>query len=96
MTALTKRVVAEGYQYFDWNVSPEDAMSRLSADTIANSVLNELRVTRKQNVVLMHDSGSQMTSAQAVEKIIVEALSKGYGFDALSKETPPCQHRVQN
>ena len=96
MTALTKRVVAEGFQYFDWNVSPEDAMSILSAETISNSVLNDLRTTRKQNVVLMHDSGSQKTTAQAIEAIIEGALAKGYAFDRLTKDTPAVQHSVQN
>jgi hypothetical protein len=59
-------------------------------------VLNDLRSTRKQNVVLMHDSGAQKTTAEAVEAIIVGALAKGYAFDKLTKDTPAVQHSVQN
>ena len=96
MTELTKLVIEEGYQYFDWNVSPEDAMYRLSAEEISAAVIDGLRSTRPENVVLMHDAGAQLTTGQAVEAIIQYALENGYALDRLTLDTPPCHHQVFN
>lgn len=96
MTELTRLVVEKGYQYFDWNVSPEDAMSRMPADEISSAVIDALRETRTENVVLMHDAEAQLTSGQAVEAIVAYGLEHGYAFDRLTVDTPPCHHTVFN
>lgn len=96
MTELTKLVIEKGYQYFDWNVSPEDAMTIMSAEEISAAVIDGLRSTRAENVVLMHDAGAQITSGQAVEAIIRYALEQGYALDRLTLDTPPCHHQVFN
>ncbi len=97
MTELTRLVPERGFQYFDWNVSPEDAMSHMTAQEICDAVFKELRSNRPANVVLMHDYEGQDTTAEALDLIIPKALAEGYAFDRLTYETTPAiQHGVIN
>lgn len=96
MTELTQLMPERGYSYFDWNVSPEDAMGTLEPDVIAERVLNGLSKNRTENVVLMHDFDQMSPSAQALDKIITNALADGFAFDRLTPETTPVRHTVAN
>lgn len=96
MTALTKKLPELGYAYFDWNVSPEDAMEILDTDVIADAVLSGLRVGYGENVVLMHDFDKMHNTAKALGTIIEQGLEKGYAFDRLTPETTPVRHKVFN
>ncbi len=97
MTQLTKLVPERGFQYFDWNVSPEDAMTHMTAEEICEAVFKELRSNRPANVVLMHDYEGQDTTAEALDLIIPRAFAEGYAFDRLTFETTPAiQHGVIN
>ncbi|MBR5060074.1 MAG: polysaccharide deacetylase family protein [Clostridia bacterium] len=96
MTQLTKMVPERGFVYFDWNVSPEDAMSHMTAEEIEAAVFKELSKNRAVNVVLMHDYDGQDTTAESLSLIIERALAEGYAFDRLTSETAPVQHPVFN
>ncbi|MBP1587241.1 MAG: polysaccharide deacetylase family protein [Clostridia bacterium] len=96
MTQLSKMVPERGFIYFDWNVSPEDAMTRMTAEEIVAAVFKEVSRTKTENVVLMHDYDGQDTTADALPLIIERALSEGYAFDRLTYETKPVQHPVFN
>lgn len=96
MGRLVKRVEKEGFVYFDWNVSSNDATgSTVKTKTIINSTINGL-VKKRNNVVLMHDSAAKTTTAAALPEIIVRAKQKGYVFLPLTPEVPPCHHSVTN
>ncbi len=96
MTQLTKKLPELGYSYFDWNISPEDAMDILDADVIADAVISAFRVGYGENVVLMHDFDTMHNTANALGKIIEEGLKQGYAFDRLTPETTPVRHKVFN
>ena len=96
MTQLTNMVPERGFVYFDWNVSPEDAMSHMTAEEILAAVFKEVSKNRAQNVVLMHDYEGQDTTAEALPLIIERALAEGFAFDRLTYETDPVQHPVFN
>lgn len=96
MTRLSSRVEEEGYTYFDWNVSSDDATAnKVSADTIYNKVCNSLAHSRN-NVVLFHDSGSKQTTADALQNIIDYGLANGYVFLPITESTVPVQHKINN
>ncbi|MBR0302844.1 MAG: polysaccharide deacetylase family protein, partial [Clostridia bacterium] len=85
-----------GYTYFDWNVSSEDATGGgIPASTIYSSVVNNLRHDRS-NVVLMHDSYGKDTTAEALSQIIEYGMANDYTFAALSSNTPPVHHPINN
>lgn len=85
MDILTKEVVNRGYNYFDWNVSAEDAGRCYDSDCVYNWVIGGLSKS-KANVVLMHDT--KMHTANALESIIHYCKSNGYTFSVLSDTTP--------
>jgi peptidoglycan/xylan/chitin deacetylase (PgdA/CDA1 family) len=93
MTRLTQAVVEKGYQYFDWNVSSEDAGGTTDPDQVYQNVIDGIR-GRKTSVVLMHDSKSHTVAA--VERIIIWCLDNGYELRPLTKDSPASHHNVSN
>ena len=92
MTRLVKLVEAEGFRYFDWNVSSSDT-SNLTSEQIAQNVISGIRRTGKA-VVLQHDIYER--SVNAVEQIIIWGLENGYTFAALDYASPTAHHGVNN
>lgn len=95
MTRLTKRVVAEGWTYFDWNVDSSDAEGNRTKEQIYNTVTCNLKKERT-NIVLMHDSDSKQTTADALNSIIEYGRLNGYVFCAIDQNTTKVQHKVSN
>lgn len=96
MTRLSKKMPELGYVYFDWNVCPDDALSRKSVDEIVAGIKKELSPSHKENVVLLHDYGGMENSADAALEIVEWGLKEGYAFDRLTPETTPYQHKPCN
>lgn len=95
MTRLTKRVNEQGYRYFDWNVSSEDAGGAYTSTQVYNNVVNYLSKERA-NVVLMHDATDKVWTLNALEDIIDYGLSHGYKFSNITDDTPLVHHRINN
>lgn len=100
MTALTSEVLNEGYHYFDWNVSVEDAGScvkQKNYDKKKECVQNYFKrglSKNRSNVVLMHDI--KKYTADSLEEMINYAISKGYTFDRITMNTEQIHQRVNN
>ena len=96
MTTLTKRVVEEGYYYFDWHVDSNDAGGAKTSDKIAENVITGIQNKPKstQLVVLQHDI--YQASVEAVEQILIWGLENGYTFLALDEESSGAHHSVYN
>ena len=96
MSSLCPLAELNGYNYFDWNVSSEDAAGTgVPVSTIYNNVISGLKHDRS-NVVLMHDSYGKDTTAQALPMIIEYGLANGYTFAGLSSNTAPVHHPINN
>ena len=64
-----------GYVYYDWNVSSEDAASAMKdANVIVKNVVNGVG-NKTTAVVLMHDAASKRSTVEALP-IIIETLQK--------------------
>ena len=48
------------------------------------------------NIVLMHDSSSKATTAEALKDIIKYAKANGYTFAKITKSTPAIHHHINN
>lgn len=69
---------ADGLSVITWNVFPGDTDSRLSAATLAQSVLAQVR---PGSIILMHDGGGHRANSMAALPIIVKTLkAQGYSF----------------
>ena len=88
MKQLKAEVEQKGFQWVDWNVCAEDAVGgHPSADTIYRNVVRE---TGEQThcVVLMHDSSSTHTTAEALPDIIQWYTDNGYTFLTVAEALP--------
>ena len=96
MSRLAQRVQAEGFTYFDWNVSSGDAAGTpASSGRIYSAVTSALRHGRS-NVVLMHDAGAKGTTADALPDIIRYCLANGYSIQPITPATKPVHHGIAN
>ena len=93
MTRLAEAVQNAGYQYFDWNVDSNDAGGALTAEQVAENVIEGVKKDRV-TVVLQHDIHG--FSVQAVEEIILWGLENGYQFLPLTPNSPPMHHDILN
>lgn len=94
MSILTKEVIKQGYQYYDWNGDTNDASSNnVSVHEIISSVTNE----NHQNImILAHDTNAKNTTVEALPSIISFYQKKGYSFQAINDESFYVHHHVQN
>lgn len=96
MSRLVPMVINRGYKYFDWNISSSDASGNcISANKILSESIKGLEHGRT-NIILMHDSSSKVTTADALQSIINYGKSKGYVFCAIDDDTPQIKHGINN
>ena len=95
MSKLVKKVLEDGYHYFDWNVESHDDERGKTTEDIYKSVINGLSKD-KENVILMHDYEDCYKTVEALEKIIDYGLEHGYEFKAIDMSVPMVKHRVNN
>lgn len=93
MSRLAPQVLARGFRYFDWNVDSDDAGRARTADQVFENVVKGIG-SKNYSVVLQHDT--QSFSVDAVERIIQWGLANGYTFEALTMNSPSCQHKPFN
>lgn len=85
MQELKTQAEARGLRWVDWNVSAEDAAGqKLSAEEVCRNV-TEGSAGRERCIVLMHDSASTGTTAEALPAIIRWYRENGYAFCTVSQ-----------
>ena len=88
MKQLKTEVEQNGYQWVDWNVCAEDAVGgKPSAETIYHNVVHETG-DQTHCVVLMHDSSSTRTTAEALPDIIQWYQENGFVFLTVEQAMP--------
>ena len=88
MQQLKAEAEQKDFQWVDWNVCAEDAVGgHPSADTIYRNVVRE---TGEQThcIVLMHDSATTRTTAEALPDIIRWYADNGYTFLTVAEALP--------
>ena len=88
MTELKTQAAEKGYAYVDWNVCAEDAVGgKPSADTIYRNIVRETG-EQTQCIVLMHDSATTHTTAEALPDIIQWYKDQGFTFCTVEQVVP--------
>ena len=88
MQQLKAEAEQKDFQWVDWNVCAEDAVGgHPSADTIYRNVVRE---TGEQThcIVLMHDSATTRTTAEALPDIIRWYADQGFTFLTVAEAMP--------
>lgn len=94
-----KELIAEmtrrGFDYFDWNLSVGDAVSRTPTPT-QNCINNVLNFSKNcdHGVVLMHDARPKVTTVEALPHIIDGLKNQGFAFDKLSNNIDPAPYSL--
>lgn len=97
MSRLTRQVEEKGYVYFDWNCSSGDADgNRVPANRLLRNVQIGSKNSNGHLVILMHDSQAKTTTVEALPKILQYLQNRGFTFEAITSETPPVHHSVNN
>ena len=94
VTQITNKLTENDFYYYDWNIDSQDASGTLSKESIYQNVVNKIH--SGTNIVLMHDSSSKATTAEALRDIIKYAKANGYTFAKITKSTPAIHHHINN
>ena len=89
MSELKAQAEEKGYTYVDWNVCAEDAVGgKPGANTIYRNVVRETG-EQTQCIVLMHDSATTRTTAEALPDIIQWYKDQGFAFCTVEQVLKP-------
>lgn len=95
VTETSKRLLADGIKYFDWNVASGDSGDVHTADAVYNNVIRGIKPGRN-NIVLMHDFSGNNKTAEALPRIIDWGLANGYRFEVITPDTEMITQKIQN
>lgn len=94
MSTLSKELIAQGYQYYDWNVDSSDA----SGNNVPVSKIIASATSGKANNlnILFHDTAAKSTTVQALPAIIEHYLAQGYRFEGISDSSFAPHQNINN
>lgn len=97
MGILPKKMLDNGYLYYDWNADSTDAETKYmnDADAIYEHAISGMKQGR-YNILLMHDIDSKTATAEALPRIIQWGLDNGYKFEPITVDTPLVCHNATN
>lgn len=92
---LIAEMTRRGFDYFDWNLSAGDAVSR-TPTPVSRCVSNVLNASKgcAHGVVLMHDARPKVTTVEALPEIINGLVRQGFNFDKLSNNINPAAYSL--
>lgn len=97
MSELVTAVEEEGYHYFDWNYTNDDATGeKLTWEEIYAAAIEPIDKDVKKVILLMHDTDAKQTTVEALPHIIEDYKDAGYYIIALNENSPGMHHKVQN
>lgn len=97
MSLLVEQAKDHGYEYFDWNYSPEDGSTDInSVDQMSELLVNYIHRNTAVPMILMHDRDQLVNHLEVVDRVLTQCISEGYSFEAISENVPPVHHRVNN
>lgn len=97
MGILPKKMLDNGYLYYDWNADSTDAETKYMND--AEAIYEHAIAGIKQgryNILLMHDIDAKAATAEALPRIIQWGLDNGYVFEPITVDTPLVCHNATN
>lgn len=89
LQGIKDTLTSQGYRYFDWNVSGEDAVREgVTAKEIYDEVVRTTK-GREEAVILLHSASIAEGTVEALPDILDYYLEQGYVFCTLDKEYAP-------
>ncbi len=93
MSRLVNQVLDNGYQYYDWDISSEDAAHNTTVESIVKgaTACHWSKIT-----ILLHDATGKQNTVKALSKIIEIYKQRGYRFEKITDNTIPIHHKTLN
>lgn len=95
MTAISQKVLSEGFKYYDWNVMSGDSGDVKTKEAVYSNVTKGIKPGR-DNIVLMHDFSGNNKTLEALPGIIDYGIKNGYRFEAITMDTEMITQKIQN
>ena len=97
MRKLTRQAASYGYDYFDWNIDSEDWKKKNPPD----ETLDRIKAVIHKNIyscpmILLHDRNDLNENVMLAERLLHDLTAEGFTFCALSRDTEPVIHKVNN
>lgn len=93
VSQLIEYMNANGYIYYDWNVSSGDATGdEISAEQIVSNVLEQSQGCTRA-MILMHDTNAKGETVKALPQMIQGLMDAGFEIEPITNHTKPVQHR---
>jgi peptidoglycan/xylan/chitin deacetylase (PgdA/CDA1 family) len=87
---IIDELAKRNFQYFDWNVSFNDAKNNTSIEGIHQSAMYGIEQNKEKNIiVLAHDQTKNSIALEALEKVINVLESHGYSFSGITNSVEP-------
>lgn len=95
MKRLTKKVIDEGYQYYDWSCINGDGENINNVKELLKKAKEE--IGEKEDIMfLMHDGKHNEKTVEALPYLLDYLISKGYEFHVIDDYSPTFHHHIQN
>lgn len=85
---LIAEMLRRGFLFYDWNVSSQDAVSKISSADIVHNVTSNIRGQNKV-IILMHDSSDKTSTVKALPQIIKFLKEENYTLDRIDNSIKP-------
>ena len=85
---IIDEMTSRGYVYYDWNVSAEDAVGKVTEQQVINNIIQTMG-KKTRAFVLMHDSEYMISTVNALNDIIQYGINQNYKFDKITNQTKP-------
>lgn len=95
MKRLVKKVIDEGYQYYDWTCVNGDGENIKTANGLISKAKEEIG-DLEDIMFLMHDGSQNDATVESLPVIIKYLIDKGYEFRVIDDYSPTFHHTVQN
>jgi peptidoglycan/xylan/chitin deacetylase (PgdA/CDA1 family) len=95
MKRLTKKVIDEGYQYYDWTCVNGDGENVKTVSGLIKKAKEEIG-DLEDIMFLMHDGSQNDITVKALPTIIEYLINQGYEFKVVDDNSPTFHHSVQN
>ena len=94
MTELARELLNNGYRYYDWHISSQDAAGAKTRDEVYYYSVSGIAERSGDTILLQHDTTA--FSVEAAEMIIQWGIANGYRFEVLTMNGPYAHHRISN
>ena len=95
MSELSQELLAQGYQYYDWQASCGDGAEH-TAEELVEATKEDTSYGYTTIVFLMHDGAEKATTVEALPTIIEYFQQEGYSFAPIDRSTPVAHHGIAN